>query len=92
MAVYILATQHKVEDYDKFKELFDGSIDMRKAGGEKSYQICRNVDDPNDLVLLFEWESVESARKYIQNPKLAEAQKQAGLVGRPNIRILEGVD
>ena len=34
---------------------------MRKAGGQKSYQIFHLDDDPNSLVLLIEWDSLDPA-------------------------------
>lgn len=85
---YVLTVRHKVEDYTRFKSTFDSGIAIRKAGGEKSYQIFRTVDDPNDLVLLFEWDNLDNFQKYSQSEELREAQQQAGVIGQLNFSSL----
>ncbi len=89
---YVLAARHKVEDYAKWKSGFDGDIEMRKAAGEKSYQIFRTKDDPNNLVILFEWDTMDNARKLMESDELGEKMKQAGVVGPPDIYFLEEVE
>lgn len=89
---YMLTVQHKVEDYAKFKSAFEEGIAMRKAGGEKSYQIFHTADDPNDLVLLFEWDNLDNVRKYAQSRKLREAMQQAGVSSKPEMYFLEEVE
>jgi len=88
---YMLA-RHKVEDYAKWKSGFDKAVAMRKAGGEKSYQIFHTAEDPNDLVLLFEWDNLDNARKYMQSEELREAMQRGGVVGQPDICFLEEVE
>jgi quinol monooxygenase YgiN len=56
---YSISVQLKVEDYAKWKAEFDGFAAPRKASGEKSYQIFRLVDDPNTLVLIMEYDSLD---------------------------------
>ena len=66
MANYMLA-QHQVEDFPIWKAEFDRVVDLRKANGEKSAQIFQDAENPNKLTLLFEWDSIENAKKYSQN-------------------------
>lgn len=82
---------HKVKDYTAWKSNFDNAAEMRKAGGEKSYQILHPDDDPNNLVLLFEWDNLDNARNYVAAPELKEAMQQAGVVEEPEIYFLEEV-
>jgi hypothetical protein len=39
-------------------------MDLRKRNGEKSCQILRQENGSNKLVALFEWDSLDNARKY----------------------------
>jgi len=55
--------------------VFVGAVAMRKAGGEKSYQIFHTVEDPNNLVVLFEWDSLDNARKYLDSEELQAAMQ-----------------
>lgn len=83
--------KHPVEDYAKWKDAFDGFINYRKTGGEKSYQICRPVNEPNIVVILFEWDSVDNARTFLDSQELKDAMQQAGVAGQPEITIMETV-
>lgn len=83
-----MMVQHGVEDFVKWKAVFDAALDMRKASGEKSAQILRDTEDPNKLTLLFEWDSIENARNYAQNPALKAAMQQAGVTGPPTFHFL----
>jgi len=89
---YVLVIRHKVEDYARWKTAFDEGIAMRKAGGEKSYRIFHTDDDPNNLVLLFEWDNLDNARKYLKSEILREAMQQAGVSKEVDISLLEEVE
>lgn len=72
----------KVEDYARWKSEFDreDGIALRKAGEMKSYQLFPTEDDPNTIVLLTEFDSLDKARKFIQSKELQEEQQQSGVV------------
>ena len=91
---YGLQVRLKVEDYARWKSEFDGedTIAMRKAGGEKSYQIFRTVDDPNTLVLLFEWDSLDNLQKYSQSEGLRELMQRSGVTDPGDGYFLEELD
>lgn len=84
-----LFIHHKVKDYTTWKSTFDGFIETRRAGGEKAYQIFHPDDDPNNLLLLFEWDSLANARKFMANPELKEAMGAAGVIEEPEVYFLE---
>jgi heme-degrading monooxygenase HmoA len=86
-----LFIRHKVKDYPAWKATFDAFIEQRRAGGEKSYQIFHPDDDPNNLLVLFEWDSLENARNFMANPDLKEAMGEAGVVEAPEVYFLEEV-
>ena len=91
---YGLQVRLKVEDYAKWKANFDGedTIAMRKAGGEKSYQIFCTIDDPNTLVLLFEWDSLDNLQKYSQSEDLRELMQRSGVTDPGDGYFLEELD
>jgi heme-degrading monooxygenase HmoA len=86
-----LLVRHKVADYEQWKSVFDAFIETRRAGGEKSYQILCVDGDPNNLVLLFEWESLEKAHAFIESAALRDAMKKGGVAGTPDVYYLEEV-
>jgi len=84
-----LFVRHKVKDYTAWKATFDAFIETRRAGGEKSYQIYHPDDDPNNLLLLFEWDSLANARAFMANPEMKEAMGEAGVIEAPEAYFLE---
>lgn len=38
---------HKVEDFAKWKEAFDGFSEFRKSAGEQSYSVGTLLNEPN---------------------------------------------
>ncbi len=71
----------KVEDYAKWKTVFDQLADARKAsGGAKEGTLFRDADNPNDITILIEWDTLENARKFIQSDTVKNALKKSGAI------------
>ena len=83
-----MIVQHEVEDFAQWKAVFDSNVDLRRTNGEKSAQILHDAEDPNKLTLIFEWDSLENARNYVQNPALKAAMQQAGVRTPPVFQFL----
>ncbi len=81
----------KVDDYTKWRSVFDGNVTMRKGFGSKGGYILQSTDDPNELVVFLEWDTVEQARTFAQSDALREAMRKSGLVGAPTIVFLNEV-
>ena len=87
---YILV-QHSVEDYNKWKPVFDEQ-EARQAAGSKGGIVFRNADDLNQITVLLEWDNLDNARAYADSDDLRESMQHAGLTEQPNVRFLEEVD
>jgi heme-degrading monooxygenase HmoA len=83
---------HTVEDYKKWKAIFDEHASVRKEYGGKGATLFRNADDPNTLVILWDWESTEKAREFAQSDSLRDAMQRAGVQGMPTIIFLEEIE
>ena len=86
-----LFVRHTVEDYGKWKTSFDEHSSFRSDNGSKGGKVFRSVNDPNELFVLLEWESVEGIQKFSQSDDLKKVMKEAGVIGMPDIHILEEV-
>ncbi len=82
----------KVEDVDRWKAAFDAHADVRKAHGEKGHQIFRVAGEPNSLIVLVEVEDMDRARTFLQSEELREAMRQAGVIGQPDIYLLDRIE
>ncbi len=87
-----LLVRHKVEDYARWKTVYDEHAASRKAHGSRGARVLQNVADRSEQLILTEWPDLEHARKFAGSPDLKEAMKQAGVIGAPEVIFLEEVD
>ena len=87
-----MLVRHKVEDYERWKPVFDGNAPVRKQSGSKGGRLFRNADDPNEIVILFEWDPLDNARTYAQSWDLRERMQRAGVADQPDIYFFEEVE
>ena len=80
--------RHRVSDYGKWRSAFDDAIKMRKDGGELSSRVFRMADDPNNIVIFSEWDSLDNAVKFGQSAELQAAMQQAGVIEQPDVYLL----
>ncbi len=86
--VHILV-HHKVADYIRWKEAFDGHLTARKSAGETGFRLFQSVEDPREVTLLLDWDSIDHARKFIHSDELRDTMDKAGVQGTPEIKFLE---
>ena len=87
-----LLIRHRVQDYAKWKPVFDEHEATRRANGGGGYQLLRSADDPNELLILFQWDDLGKARQFVQSDELREAMQRAGVAGPPDIGFLEEIE
>jgi heme-degrading monooxygenase HmoA len=88
---YVLVI-HRVEDYAKWKPIYDEDGATRKAKGSKGAKVLRNANDPNHLVVITEWEDLQKAKNFIESDDIANTMKKAGVVGKPAVFYLEELE
>ena len=82
----------KVENYERWKAGYDASIEQRKASGEISYKVYRNVDEPNTVTVLSVQEDAEKIRAFMSSPDLQLRMKEAGITKMGQQFIFEEMD
>ena len=82
----------KVKNYERFKEGYDANIEQRKAAGEISFQVFRNVDDPNTVTVLSVQESAEQVQAFMDSPDLKARMEAAGITEMGQMLIMEEMD
>jgi len=88
---YVLVI-HRVEDYSKWKPIYDEDGATRKAKGSKGAFVFRNTNDPNHLVVITEWENLEKAKNFAESDNLKNTMQKAGVVGKPAVFYLEEIE
>ncbi len=84
MAAYTIS-RFKVKDFAHFKSAFDAREPFRKKNGQRTATVIQVEGDPNDVVLVASWPSIEVARKYYGLNELKDILKEAGVVSRLNV-------
>jgi len=79
---------HEVADYPTWKAAFDAAIDWRHKNGERSARIFHTAGNLNDLILLFEWETLEQARAFMASDELKARMVSGGVRGQPRVEFL----
>jgi heme-degrading monooxygenase HmoA len=86
-----LLIHHKVRDFGKWKPFFDRHQNYRKISGAINTQLFQNVEDPNDVFVLAEWDSDEHARDFASSEDLKKTMEKAGVFGNPHILLLKKI-
>ena len=89
--IYALAIQ-KIEDYDRWKQVFDEHGKVRKNEGSRGAIIYRNSNDPKELVIITGWENMESAKNFSLSEDLNVTMKKAGVIWLPELHYLEKIE
>ena len=79
----------KLKDFDKWKPIFDEHTNIRKTGGSKGYRLFRNIDNPNETIIIFKRDTIENARKFSQSEDLKRRMQEAGVIDIPDFFFLE---
>jgi heme-degrading monooxygenase HmoA len=82
----------KVEDFNKWKKVFDEHSTKRRVMGSKGAEILRDSSHPNEIVVITKWEDLNAAKKFSSSPDLKNVMERAGVVGFPELRFLDDIN
>ena len=78
-----MVVTHEVEDFDRWRAVFDHALPTRRAVGEIASYILHNPTDPNVVTVWFEWDTMERAQSWAADPVLANGMTAAGVISTP---------
>ena len=84
-----MIVEHKVEDFGKWKSVFDSLAPVHRQFGLTDAQVYQGNGKPNDVVVVTHWGSNDQAKKWSQSPELKDAMQKAGVAGPPNIYFVD---
>jgi len=73
---------HPVENFDKWKSLFDAHEGARAEPGLSTVGVYRKVGDENNVLVVLEGDA-EAMKKFLASPELEEKMKEAGVLAHP---------
>ena len=81
----------KVEDFNSWKTAYDDGLDVRNAAGVISATVFRSVDNPNEITVSHELNTVRAAKDFAHSNELRAAMQKSGIVGAPEVWFVESV-
>jgi hypothetical protein len=81
--------RHRVADFAKWKLVLDDESPSRKANGSCGERIFRSAVDPNEVLVLMEWDDIERAHLFVRSADLSDAMVRAEVTDRPDIWFLK---
>ena len=80
--------QHHVTDYDRWLPVFAEHEAVRRQHGATGHSINREVTDGNSVLIVNDFATLEGARAFSQDPSLPAAMARGGVVGMPQVWIV----
>lgn len=77
--------RHPVADYAVWKEGYDAFDEERRGMGVKGHAVFQALDDPNDVTVWHDFDTLDSAEAFLGSSRLREVMEAAGVAGEPTI-------
>ena len=84
-----LMVKHPVVDYGSWRAVYDEVATLRAQYGCTADRVIRDAADPDQLLVLHEFPTLDDARSFAGDPTLGAAMARAGVVGKPTIEFYE---
>ena len=80
-----LFVRHKVKEFSIWKAAYDAFDAERKTMGVTSHGVYQTDENPGDVTVYHEFESMDAAKAFAGSPRLKEVMESGGVVGNPDI-------
>lgn len=80
-----LFVRHPVADFSHWKKAYDDFDEERSTMGVKDHAVYQSVDNPGDVTVWHDFESMEAAQTFMGSARLKEIMEGAGVAGEPQV-------
>jgi len=84
-----LIVRHTVADYAAWRIVYDEVDALRTTYGCTGQRVLQVPGEPNDVVAIHEFPTVDQAQGFTDDPALKEAMGRGGVNSAPRIEIFE---
>ncbi|HEX5642955.1 MAG TPA: cyclase [Thermoleophilia bacterium] len=86
---YVLI-EHRVGDFETFRSVYLDDAARRGRLGSRGGRVFRVADDPGNVIVILEWDTVEHARDFAGSLELEQAMEwSASDVSTPRVTVLD---
>ena len=82
---------HECKNYSDWRKVFDADEVNRSKAGFKSMGVYHSVENANKITIIGEAPSVEAINGFMSNPELKATMEKGGVIGIPDVKILNKV-
>jgi hypothetical protein len=80
-----LFVRHAVADFATWKQAYDSFDNERQGLGVAGHAVYQSTDNANEVTVWHDFDSLESARAFVESERLREVMATAGVVGEPQM-------
>ena len=84
--------QHQVADYDAWLPVFIEHGEVRRQYGATGHTVTRSATDPNSIVIVNEFATLEGAKGFSTDATLPSVMARAGVSSQPQVWIVNEAD
>ncbi len=82
---------HEVKDFATWKKVYDDDAPNRNKSDMKVDWVYTAVDNPNKVTIIGEFPNSGAVNGFMDNPELKAAMEKGGVMGKPEIKVLNKV-
>jgi quinol monooxygenase YgiN len=86
----LAVVSHPVSDYAAWRPVYDSAEPNREKAGVTGAEVFHDPNDPNRLVIIHRFETVEAAQGFLSDPDLKTAMTKGGVTAPPTVIIATG--
>ena len=87
MGPVLALISHPVKDYAVWRPIYDGAEAIRQKAGVTGAEVFRDSKDPNMMVIIHRFPSLEAAQGFLSNPALKDAMMKGGVIAPPTVTL-----
>lgn len=82
--------EHRVGDLETFKKVYLDDAARRERLGSRGGLVFRVADDPANVIVLLEWDTLEGAREFAGSLELEQAMEwSTSDISTPRVTVLD---
>jgi hypothetical protein len=85
--VMVIVT-HEVKDYATWRKGYDADEGNRQKAGFQVTGVYTDVKNANLVSVVGAFPNAAAAEAFIANPKLKDVMQKAGVIGKPDVKVL----
>lgn len=83
---------HAVEDYDKWRAVYDDVDGFRKDSGIVGHAVNQVMGKPNQVIVYHQAGDLDTVRAFAESDELKSRMKEAGVAGPPTFEFVQVAD